>query len=318
MSGNAVKLEAHELEQIGLFKMVSPECIEGVLESCRIRELTRGETLLASGETNRDLYILLSGQLRVHLGMGGDDVIATIENGETVGEMSIIDRSPTSAFVVANEDCRLLVMQEEIVWSLVRVSHPAAFNLLSLLTRRLRGADEVIAEKLQREQTYQHFGNFDALTGLHNRHWFDTVLPRHLRRGSVTNSPFSLLLLDIDFFKNFNDTYGHLCGDMAINTVAGVITDNLRPTETAARYGGDEFVILLPDHDASIAKLVAERLRCKIMNTAVVTPDGGLPPLTVSIGVAEGKPGEGAAEIIAAGDAALYRAKLDGRNRVSD
>ena len=130
--------------------------------------------------------------------------------------------------------------------------------------------------------------------------------------------PLAVMMIDIDNFKEFDDTYGHLSGDRAIHTVAQTLLENLRPMVIAARYGGDEFFIAIPDIGVGKAREVAERLRQKVREKEIPHAPVPLPPLTVSIGVAELGPGQTVEDVIGAADAALYRAKKRGRDSVSE
>ncbi len=307
------------LERIPLFRGVSPESLEGIIDCCQVRSVEREETLLPQDCENHELYIVLSGQFRVHLQNLDSEPIAYIKPGEVIGELSVIDGNRTSAFVVAEKRSRVLTMGQELVWSLVNVSHAAACNLLTVLSGRLRNANEHIAEKMLREHSFHSYGTVDALTGMHNRHWLNEVFPRMVTRNSCGGGPLSVLMVDIDFFKAFNDTYGHLCGDRAIHTIARTLLENLRPNVMTARYGGDEFFIALPGVSAENARQVAERLLRKVRETKIPQLDGSfLPPLTISIGFAAAHPGQAADDVIAAADAALYRAKEQGRDTISD
>lgn len=300
-----------------LFRFVAPESIEGILQECRIRELSSGETLLTPDQENDLLYILLSGSLNIYLNRDRSEPVATLGAGETVGEMSIIDGGQASALVIASEPCRLVVMKEELLWSLVQVSHSAACNLLTILTRRLRHANHFIEERMALFDNYREYGSIDSLSGLHNRHWFDQMLGRLLHRSHLAGKPLSLVMTDLDNFKEINDSFGHLAGDRAIHGVAQVIVSNSRPGLLAARYGGDEFVIILPEIDAAKATVIAERLRQEVMNATIVDHHNNpLPGLTLSVGVAEAAPGCSRDQLLAAVDAALFRAKNGGRNRV--
>ena len=158
------------LDKIQLFQGVAPESLQGIIDCCEIRHLSARETLLRPDCVNRELFVLLSGRLRVHLEDPDSDPIAHIEPGEVAGELSVIDGNPTSAFVVAETPCRLMVMGQELVWTLATISHAAACNLLIMLSGRLRKANQCIAEKMLREHSFHSYGTVDALTGMHNRY----------------------------------------------------------------------------------------------------------------------------------------------------
>lgn len=154
----------------------------------------------------------------------------------------------------------------------------------------------------------------DGLTGLLNRtHWLE-VVSSELRRHWRTDAPVSLLILDIDHFKNVNDQFGHLVGDEALHNIAQLLRETLRDPDTPGRYGGEEFGVVLPDTDAEGASVIAERVRRHIGGTLVARdPDVRC---TVSIGVAEATADlSDSRQWIERADRALYRAKALGRNR---
>lgn len=134
----------------------------------------------------------------------------------------------------------------------------------------------------------------------------------------MTGQPVTLLLIDADHFKGFNDRHGHLAGDMLLRVLARVLRDGLRPADLAARFGGEEFALMLADATAESATRVAERLRQAAAAIRIPAAGGGtLRGVTVSIGVAELKPGDTLESLLATADAALYRAKDAGRDRVA-
>lgn len=151
----------------------------------------------------------------------------------------------------------------------------------------------------------------DGLTGIANRRSFELVLARERNRADALGQPFSLLLVDIDFFKRHNDTYGHQQGDRTLRAVAQALARNGRQSDIAARYGGEEFAVVLPGADTTAAVDRAERLRALV----ATLPD---PRVTVSVGVAS-YPVHGAtdADLIKAADSALYRSKHNGRDQVT-
>lgn len=312
-------MDLSRLKDIPLFKHVTAESVEGVLERCRHVKLGRNEVLMRQGEENHNLYVILEGELHVRLGSPESDPIIVLGKGETVGEMSLIDRKAVSAYVCAATDCDLLALDESTLWGLVDASHAAACNLLSILTGRLRNANIVLSERMRLEYDFHQYGTLDALTGLHNRYWLDRILPRLIRRYTREHKPLSMIMTDIDHFKEFNTRYGHLCGDHVIHSVSRILTDHMRPSELAARYGGDEFVVLLPGISLEHARLAAGRLQQMVAETSVRMPDGtAIPPPTISVGITEHRAGDSAEQFIAAADAAMYRAKDMGRDIVSE
>ncbi|HOW54254.1 MAG TPA: GGDEF domain-containing protein [Syntrophorhabdaceae bacterium] len=311
--------DERDLEGIQLFKNVHLASIKGLIDVCRTQVLEPGAVLISPGRLNKKIYFVMEGSLRVHLESPESEPIATLGPGESVGEISVIDNQAASAYVVADERCRLLVMEEDVLWSLIQASHAAACNLLFVLAKRLRQTDCIIVEGAQLEQDFQHYGSVDALTGLHNRYWFDTVYKRQFARSIASGRPFSLIMADIDHFKEVNDTYGHLVGDRVLYSIARIITNYIRATEVVARYGGDEFVIILADQGLDTARTVAERLLLAARDALPIRiGDKTITHPTLSVGIAEINVGESPDELIRRADEALYRSKIGGRDCVAD
>jgi diguanylate cyclase (GGDEF)-like protein len=183
-----------------------------------------------------------------------------------------------------------------------------------LLLRRMVLALEEANQKLER------LSFLDGLTNIANRRRFDEFLEREWRRGLRDGTPISVIMTDIDFFKAYNDTYGHEAGDEILKTVAGVLSATLnRPADLVARYGGEEFVVVLPGTDFSGAALLAERLRGAVEGLQIAHTGSRVGVhVTISLGVATVVPQRGVSPdaLVAAADQALYQAKHDGRNRV--
>ncbi|MDO6386936.1 diguanylate cyclase [Uliginosibacterium sp. 31-12] len=159
----------------------------------------------------------------------------------------------------------------------------------------------------------------DGLTGIHNRRAFDEQLLIECRRHRRTPGPLGLAIVDIDYFKPFNDFYGHQAGDACLRQIALCIEESARrPGEMAARYGGEEFAVILPNTEREEACRFGEFLVERVRALALPHEISSFGMVTVSVGVAAGKPAidGGNNEIVAAADAALYRAKAAGRNRV--
>ena len=155
----------------------------------------------------------------------------------------------------------------------------------------------------------------DDLTGVYNRRALMVAMEESRQRAHATGEPLSICVIDLDFFKRYNDEFDHLTGDEVLRTFALAVRDGLRSTDVFGRYGGEEFVQIMPNTSLAGAMLDAERLRDRI-NTLDIPVARSIGPLTVSIGVAQYRPGETIAETFARADGALYKAKLLGRNRV--
>lgn len=158
----------------------------------------------------------------------------------------------------------------------------------------------------------------DSLTGLANRKCFDARLSEGMSSSAETGEALSLMLLDIDYFKKFNDTYGHQIGDQVLKLVAQNLSKTFKGQDTAARYGGEEFAVILPNTALDIAIKLAENIRVNLAKQVLKNLRTGdsFGKLTVSVGVAKYHAGEPAEDLIRRSDKALYRAKQDGRNRV--
>jgi len=158
----------------------------------------------------------------------------------------------------------------------------------------------------------------DALTGLHNRRYLEKVLPQELERARRYGLSLSLLLIDADNFKKFNDTYGHLMGDRILGTIGRAVRKVLRSVDFAFRYGGEEFVVILPETSAESASMVAERIRQRVIDDSkVVLCNDVAEPVTVSIGVAcFPRDAQDSESLVALADSLLYQAKGTGKNRI--
>ncbi|MDB5359159.1 MAG: putative diguanylate cyclase (GGDEF)domain [Rhodospirillales bacterium] len=187
-----------------------------------------------------------------------------------------------------------------------------------VLERQLTQTTEEIGELRKQVEDASREAQTDALTGIGNRKSFDLQMKRCMQEAMEQGTELTLLLIDIDHFKNFNDAYGHQFGDLVLKLVARAMVEGIKGRDQAARYGGEEFAILLPDTDLQDAATVAEHLRETIGNKAITNRETkqNFGVVTISVGVSAYRLGEPPYVFIERADASLYRAKQSGRNRV--
>jgi diguanylate cyclase len=186
------------------------------------------------------------------------------------------------------------------------------------LEARLAASRQEIEQLQENLQAVRTESLTDPLTTLSNRKFFDAELAKAIAEAKGNNEPLSLLMSDIDHFKKFNDTYGHLTGDQVLRLVALSVKQNVKGQDITARYGGEEFVIALPNTSLKSAITVADHVRRAVMTKELVKRSSGerLGRVTISIGAAVLHPNDTAASLIERADKCLYAAKRNGRNRV--
>jgi len=307
------------LAGLELFAGVEPDDVQQLLQKCERRDVESGETLISPDIKNDHVFLVLSGSLNVHVGAPDTPILATIGVGACAGEMSIIEDRDPSAYVIAAEACHLLAIHQTVLWEMVHASHAFSKNLLIVLSERVRSHNKAIAERFGDLRKFEQTATTDALTGLSNRHAMEELFPREVTRCLKSGLPVSLIMVDVDEFKPFNDKFGHVAGDRALSAVAHVLKQQFRPSDFLVRYGGDEFAVLLPGVDEEEALAVANRVRESVSGTTQSSADSLIQiPVKVSMGVAQLTDGGDFDSLLRGADAALYRAKHAGRDRVSN
>ena len=303
---------SYRISELQLFRGADEGQLNALLAGCSVCRLSRDQRLEDTFRAR--LYIVLSGALAE---TAIDGTVSRILPGESVGEQSVLDETTNLADIRAVQDADLLVIEGDLVWQLIDSSNGVARNLLRMLSFRIRAASAVSRKRQKLGEFYRQLSMNDGLTGLYNRAWLNDMLPKMIGKAQRGGEPLSLVMIDLDHFKRFNDSHGHLAGDDALRAAAAVVAKALRPSDYAVRYGGEEMLVILPDTSETLAKMVAERL-CQRLRQVVVFDDMRLPMphLTGSLGVANLVQTMDEKALIAAADAALYRAKEAGRNRV--
>ena len=290
-----------------------------LIDECELINVAENETLIQENSRNVHFYVVLTGSMKVYLDAKIDEHYIFLLPGDCAGELSLFDGAATSALVTAATDSCVLKMNEETLWRLTRASHSFSRNLLFLLAKRLRHDNVAIINGLRYQQELENIANVDGLTGLFNRRWMNEYFQRQISRALNDNKPMALILADLDNFKNINDEHGHMVGDEVLFAVASVLTQQIRPTDLLARFGGEEFAFILPETSPEEARQIAERIRSALEATKLGFDEEVEKEIhvTLSLGVASLMLGDDIHILLSRADKALYQAKENGRNCVA-
>jgi len=284
-----------------------------------------GEIIIRENEPGDVFYIIRFGQAVV---LKGDFQTPTILGfrgiGDSIGEMALLDNLPRSATVIALNTVLLWCLSRELFYQFVGENH-LSFNLelMNMLSSRIRKSDEervrgyvrekqqvVVLETLSKQATH------DPLTGLFNRRYLDQILYGEIAHAQQNSSLVGILMADVDYFKQVNDNYGHKAGDVMLQELGKLMKKCVRLADIVCRYGGEEFVIIMPGASEPTVSKCAEEIRSKFQALSVVFESHEI-HATLSLGAAI-YPLHGATvdEVFVHADRAMYRAKQEGRNRV--
>lgn len=302
-----------------------------------VRRVTRGQMALKTAKAAPPDLILLDIKLP---DLDGYQVCQVLKSDPVTAEIPIIFISAlddildkVKAFSIGGVDYITKPFHVEEV--LVRVKNQLMLcqQRQQLLEKNERLQQEIKARKeiekalqdsqlqlQQANQELERLAHLDGLTQIANRRRFDQVLQEEWQRLARKQQPLSLILCDVDYFKSYNDTYGHQAGDDCLYSIAQTIRQSVnRPADLVARYGGEEFVIILPDTDAIGAEVVAKIIQQKVQDLQLIHAQSPSSPyISLSFGIAcyIPQPGLSSSRLIEAADTALYQAKKQGRNQI--
>lgn len=261
----------------------------------------------------------------VHINKRFEEIVG-VSRADVIGRTVFEVYPPAMAMIAHERDLDVIRSAEPITEETVvatdlsrRVFLDTKFPLFDAngAVRGTAGIAIEITEQKRLEEALIDLANTDPLTGLPNRRCFFQNLAKEFDRSHRYARPLSVIGFDLDHFKAINDCHGHAAGDIVLKNIAELVLRSLRSTDMAGRLGGEEFAILMPETGGIMAAKVSERLRCMIANRTVHSPGGQPIQVTISVGVTcmraeDGHPDE----MLARADAALYKAKSEGRNRV--
>lgn len=241
----------------------------------------------------------------VHQAAANEQLLSQLDHALSTGELKV----GYSLSGLAHEEEALLSKAPRplIEWRITAMSMPGYASTVLVLVQR------DITRRVEKEAELKRLATTDMLTGLMNRSRFDYLLKHELGRLSRYVRPFSLIMLDIDYFKTINDSQGHDVGDQVLRALATLLETNLRSADYCARWGGEEFIILAPETPREQAAKLAEKIRQRIASASFPGADR----VTVSLGVAEAAAHDTPKSMMKRVDNALYHAKESGRDRVA-
>lgn len=304
----SVEERLERLAHVPMFRDMTPAELVPLAAACNVVSFRPSEEIVRQGEPGDSIYVILDGRVEVlaHIERNGvqtESVVSWLVAGDALGELSLLDGQPRSATCMAMTDTTCLCLGRDEFLAAVQRHWTLAHSLLAVVADRLRHADKRLAEHAT-----------DPLTGVNNRRALLDIYDRETSRGhraarqggQGSMQPMGLLFCDVNRFKGINDTYGHQVGDEVLCAVANTLITASRATDFVARYGGDEFIVLLPDAGQPGIDLVASRVRSALEEN----PPGPV-PFTVSIGsvlIDALRPGT-IEDAMAHADEAMYRDK---------
>lgn len=297
---------------------------ENISDEIIDRQCQPGEIILPEGENSDMFYVIRSGQAVVIKGeLENPTVIGFRSVGDAIGEMGLLENLPRSATVIALTNVLLWGLGRDIFHKFLAENPQFGINLMSMLSGRIRESDAerlrgVVRER-QKEEVLEDLSKlaiYDPLTGLYNRRQMDQTLRTESMNAMQRNSIVGILIADIDHFKLVNDTYGHRAGDLMLQATAAVLKKSVRMADSVCRYGGEEFLVIMPGASITILRRTAEKIRLRFSKLKV-EHDGNTIQATISLGAASfPQHGNSILDVIECADKALYRAKRGGRNQV--
>lgn len=282
-----------------------------------------GEIIIRENEPGDIFYLIREGQTVVIKGdIQSPTILGFRSIGEAIGEMALLENRPRSASVIALDIVSLWSLSRETFYHFLSENPSFSISLMNVLSGRIRKSEEERMRSYAREKEQvvvletlsKH--THDPLTGLFNRRYLDQILYGEIAHALQSGSLVGILMADVDHFKQINDRYGHKAGDLMLHSLGELMKSCVRTADIVCRYGGEEFVILMPGASEQTVRKCAEEIRVKFQELCLVF-NGYEIHATISLGAAIFPlHGSDVDEVFVHADRAMYRAKQEGRNRV--
>lgn len=314
------------LSEVTIFSMLSAAELEEVSRILHEERVPAGSKLFNQGDEGNELYIVMRGCVGSSIALedGSQREIAVFHAGEFFGEMSIFESAPRSATCYTKEDTVVLRLPAGSFFAFVNdhseIAIKIMYRMLTITARRLESTGEFLSDMVTWGEQARKRAITDELTGVYNRRFLEDVIGDQFRSAQREGSSLSLIMVDLDRFREINAQYGNEMGDRVILEAVRVFRRNLRESDVIARYGGDEFTVLLPNTGLKEAYTVASTICGEVAALPLLREAGGgaIEQITTSQGVASyPESASELSELRSAADAALYRAKEAGKNRVA-
>ena len=312
------------LKSVDIFSLLSEGEIDEIRAHLEDINVEAGSVLFRQGDEGNELYIVRLGSVATSIDLpdGKSREIAVFKSGDFFGEMSIFENAPRSATCTAREKSELLVLHQRSIFRIIE-NHPTAaqkimYRMLNITTQRLRNTGDFLFDMVQWGDKARKRAITDEMTGVYNRRFLDDSLNQYVDEARKNGEPLVLVMVDLDYFRQINELYGHETGDSVIRDVVGVFKNHLKNPNIIARYGGDEFTFLIPGFGPKDALGICDSIRTDVEKLETLSRfDGAIKKVTTSQGLACFPESAGDVDSLKKkADSALYRAKEEGRNRV--
>ena len=307
-----------------MFSLLTVEEIMRIIDLMRYIDIDEEKILFNEGDDGNELFIVKSGRIAsfVRLPNGNRREIAEFKTGDFFGEMSIFENAPRSATCYAREKSILFSLRERDFFELILYNPDIAtkimYRMLNIATERLQEKSEFLSDMFQWGEEARRRAITDELTGIYNRRYLDDALDEYFEKAKNSNKSMSIMMIDIDHFREINEIYSHEQVDQAIIAVVSTFKKHLREKDIFARYGGDEFTVILPETSLEDAKLIANKICRDVAALNLVEVfNGDKQQVTISLGIASyPESTEDLETLCNIADQSLYKAKEEGKNRV--